>query len=356
MSKLFSPITIRKETFKNRVFVSPMCQYSSDNQDGHPTDWHMVHLGSRAVGGAGLVMFEATAVTPNGRITPWDLGIWDDSHIQSYEKISDFISSQGSISGIQLAHAGRKASHERPWNGGGTLTRKEGGWEPSAPSAIPYVESDPMPQQLSIADIDALVEDFGHAAQRAVTAGLKVIELHFAHGYLVCEFMSPISNNRKDIYGGSFENRIRFPIQIVDKVRNSIPDSMPLFVRISSTEYMTDGWGIEDSVEFSRILKDHGVDLIDCSSGGNHPQQNLKPYPGYQVSFASQIRAESQILTGAVGLITEPVQAEQILIDGSSDVIFLGRAFLRQPYWPIQAQLQLDSETNWATPYHRAAE
>jgi len=356
MSKLFSPISIRGETFKNRAFVSPMCQYSSDNQDGHPTNWHMVHLGSRAVGGAGLVMFEATAVTPNGRITPWDLGIWDDEHITSYATIADFISSQGAIPGLQLAHAGRKASHDRPWNGGSFLAVEHGGWEPSAPSPIPYTETEPIPKELSVSDIDTLVEAFGEASKRAVAAGIKVLELHFAHGYLVFEFMSPLSNRRQDIYGGSFENRVRFPLQIVDRVRESIPNSMPLFVRISSSEYMPEGWDIESSISFSKLLKDHGVDLVDCSSGGNSPMQTLHPYPGYQVSFSSSIRAESQILTGAVGLITEPQQAEQILLNDSSDVIFLGREFLRKPYWPIQAQSQLDSQAQWATPYHRAAE
>ena len=355
MSQLFTPIDIRGQTIKNRVFVSPMCQYSAEEMDGHPTNWHMVHLGSRAVGGAGLVMFEATSVSPEGRISPWDLGIWSDDHINSFKPIAKFIESQGSTPAIQLAHAGRKASHDRPWNGGGLLSTSEGGWETVGPSAIPFSENDSTPNTLSQDDIEKIVQDFGSAAERSIESGIKVIELHFAHGYLACEFMSPLSNKRNDAYGGSFENRVRFPIEIVDKVRSSIPEDIPLFVRISSTEYVEGGWNIEDSVLLSVQLKAHGVDLIDCSSGGNSSSQKLEPYPGYQVPFASQIKSGSNIMTGAVGLITNPQQAEDVLVNGHADAIFIGRELLRNPYWPLSAQKYLDDQSVWSNQYSRAA-
>jgi len=354
MSKLFSPIEIRGETFKNRVFVSPMCQYSAEGRDGYPTPWHMVHLGSRAVGGASLVMFEATAVTPVGRITPWDLGIWEDGHIPVYSEIAAFIQSQDCVPGIQLAHAGRKASHDKPWLGGKPLDVDDGGWQVQGPSPLPFDENEPMPEELSVSDINRLVEAFGLAARRAVQAGIKVIELHFAHGYLVFEFMSPLSNCRSDDYGGSFANRVRFPIQIVDRIRELIPETVPLFVRISSSEYMDGGWDVEDSVALCNILKEHGVDLVDCSSGGNSPAQRLVPYPGYQVPFAHQIRSRCNILTGAVGLITEPLQAEEIIEQGAADVVFLGRELLRSPYWPIHARRAIEPATSWVNQYHRA--
>ena len=355
MSQLFTPIKIRGETIKNRVFVSPMCQYSAEEMHGHPTNWHMVHLGSRAVGGAGLVMFEATSVSPEGRISPWDLGIWSDDHINSFRPIAKFIESQGSTPAIQLAHAGRKASHDRPWHGGSLLSTTEGGWETVGPSAIPFSENDSTPNTLSQDDIGKIVQDFGNAAERSIESGIKVIELHFAHGYLACEFMSPLSNKRNDAYGGSFENRVRFPIEIVDKVRSSIPEDIPLFVRISSTEYVEGGWNIEDSVLLSVQLKAHGVDLIDCSSGGNSSSQKLEPYPGYQVPFASQIKSGSNIMTGAVGLITNPQQAEDVLVNGHADAIFIGRELLRNPYWPLSAQKYLDDQSVWSNQYSRAA-
>ncbi len=355
MSKLFTPITIKGETIKNRAFVSPMCQYSAEGKDGHPTHWHMVHLGSRAVGGAGLVMFEATAVSPQGRISPWDLGIWSDSHIASYGKIAEFIESQGATPAIQLAHAGRKASHDSPWNGGSPIGLDNGGWQVVGPSSIPFTETEQTPTTLSKNEIKQTVDDFGSAAERSIKSGIKVIELHFAHGYLACEFLSPLSNQRNDEYGGSFQNRVRFPLEIVDKIRSSIPETVPLFARISSTEYMESGWTIEDSVLLGIQLKEHGVDLIDCSSGGNSPLQKLETYPGYQVQFASQIRSSSEIMTGAVGLITDPFQAENILLQGHADAIFLGREFLRNPYWPLSAQKSLDDQATWAKQYKRAA-
>ncbi|MQF69512.1 NADH:flavin oxidoreductase/NADH oxidase [SAR202 cluster bacterium AD-804-J14_MRT_500m] len=355
MSKLFDPIHIRGQLIKNRAFVAPMCQYSAEGEDGKPTSWHMVHLGSRAVGGAGLVMFEATAVTPEGRISPQDLGIWSDDHVEQFAKISDFITEQRATPAIQLAHAGRKASHDIPWAGGAALTDQQSGWQISAPSPLPYDESWPAPQELTIPAIHAITKSFASAARRSVEANIKVIELHFAHGYLLSEFHSPISNHRTDLYGGSFENRTRFSIEIVDAIRDVIPESLPLFVRLSSTEYVNGGWDIEDSVMLSKELKSHGVDLIDCSSGGNSPDQQMTVYPGYQVQFAHQIRKSSDIMTGAVGLITDPHQAEDILNKEQADVIFLGRELLRNPYWPLQAQQALDSSsTLWKDQYSRA--
>jgi 2,4-dienoyl-CoA reductase-like NADH-dependent reductase (Old Yellow Enzyme family) len=357
MSKLFTPINIRGEIIRNRLFVAPMCQYSAEEKNGHPTSWHMAHLGSRAVGGAGLVMFEATSVTPEGRITPWDLGIWSDSHIASYKPIAEFITSQGATPAIQLAHAGRKASHNRPWSGNKALGDSEGGWQVVGPSPIPFNTDEPTPRELTIDEIHQIGDAFGSAARRAVESGIKVIELHMAHGYLGFEFLSPLSNQRTDMYGGSFENRTRFPTEIVDKVRNAIPDAMPLFVRISSTEYMNEGWGIEDSVLFSTQLREHGVDLIDCSSGGNSPSQQVKLFPGYQVQFSDQIRSGAKVMTGAVGLITEPNQAEAILLEEQADVILMGRELLRNPYWPLYAQQTLDEEPpTWANQYLRAAQ
>jgi 2,4-dienoyl-CoA reductase-like NADH-dependent reductase (Old Yellow Enzyme family) len=355
MSKLFSSINIRGMEIKNRVFVSPMCQYSAEDNNGKPTDWHIVHLGSRAIGGAGLVMFEATAVSPEGRITPRDLGLWSDDQIDAFSIIANFIQSHGAVPAIQLAHAGRKASHNVPWKGNATLTTDEDGWEVVAPSSIPYDKNSLIPHELTIEEIHNITKYFADSAVRAITANLKIIELHFAHGYLVCEFLSPLTNKRSDIYGGSFENRIRLPLEIVDAVRNSIPSSIPLFVRLSSTEYMDMGWTIEDSVLLAGELKDHGVDLIDCSTGGNSPDQKIKPHPGYQVQFSDQIRAGANMKTGAVGLITEPSQANDILENGQADVIFMGRELLRNPYWPLYAEHYLDkSVDSWQKQYLRA--
>ena len=356
MSKLFSPITIRGEQIPNRVFVAPMCQYSSETEDGRCSGWHTVHYGTRAVGGAGLVMLEASAVRPDGRITPWDLGLWNKNHVESLGPVVDAIVANGSTPAIQLAHAGRKAGHGKPWDGSPQLNSSNGGWEAIAPSPIAFQEDWDTPREMTKEDIGHVVNDFANSAKLAVNAGMKVIELHMAHGYLGCEFLSPLSNVRVDEYGGSLENRVRFPREVTRAVRNAIPDSMPLFVRVSATEYMDDGWDVDECVDFSRMLKQDGVDLIDCSSGGNSSTQTLTPYAGYQVQFSARIRSEAEITTGAVGLITEAGQAEKVLEDGDADVILLARELLRNPYWPIQAQTELDGAATWPDQYKRVAE
>ena len=356
MSKLFSPITIRGEQIPNRVFVAPMCQYSSETEDGRCSGWHTVHYGTRAVGGAGLVMLEASAVRPDGRITPWDLGLWIKNHVESLGPVVDAIVANGSTPAIQLAHAGRKAGHGKPWDGSPQLNSSNGGWEAIAPSPIAFQEDWDTPREMTKEDIGHVVNDFANSAKLAVNAGMKVIELHMAHGYLGCEFLSPLSNVRVDEYGGSLENRVRFPREVTRAVRNAIPDSMPLFVRVSATEYMDDGWDVDECVDFSRMLKEDGVDLIDCSSGGNSSTQTLTPYAGYQVQFSARIRSEAEITTGAVGLITEAGQAEKVLEDGDADVILLARELLRNPYWPIQAQTELDGAATWPDQYKRVAE
>ncbi len=356
MSKLFSPITIRGEQIPDRVFVAPMCQYSSETEDGRCSGWHTVHYGTRAVGGAGLVMLEASAVRPDGRITPWDLGLWNKNHVESLGPVVDAIVANGSTPAIQLAHAGRKAGHGKPWDGSPQLNSSNGGWEAIAPSPIAFQEDWDTPREMTKEDIGHVVNDFANSAKLAVNAGMKVIELHMAHGYLGCEFLSPLSNVRVDEYGGSLENRVRFPREVTRAVRNAIPDSMPLFVRVSATEYMDDGWDVDECVDFSRMLKEDGVDLIDCSSGGNSSTQTLTPYAGYQVQFSARIRSEAEITTGAVGLITEAGQAEKVLEDGDADVILLARELLRNPYWPIQAQTELDGAATWPDQYKRVAE
>ena len=356
MSKLFSPITIRGQHISNRVFVAPMCQYSSSTEDGRCSGWHTVHYGTRAVGGAGLVMLEASAVRPDGRITPWDLGIWNESHVESMGPVVDAIEANGSVPAIQLAHAGRKAGHGRPWEGGHQLDSTNGGWESIAPSPIAFQEDWDVPREMTTKDITQVTTDFANSARLAVNAGMKVIELHMAHGYLNCEFLSPLSNQRTDQYGGSLENRVRFPLEVTRAVRNEMPDSMPLLVRVSATEYMENGWDVDECVDFSRMLKEEGVDMIDCSSGGNSSTQTLTPYAGYQVQFSARIRSEANITTGAVGLITEAAQAEKILDDGEADVILLARELLRNPYWPIQAQIELDGAADWPDQYKRVAE
>lgn len=351
-SQLFSPITLRGLEIRNRVFVSPMCQYSAD--DGMPNEWHMVHLGSRAVGGAGLVMSEAAAVLPEGRISPWDLGIWSDDHIAAYQPITKFIKDNGAVPSIQLAHAGRKASHAQPWNGGGLIGPDDGGWEVVGPSPLPYDEDYGGPHELSVEEIDRIVEAFGEAARRSYEAGFEVVECHFAHGYLAHEFLSPISNHREDEYGGSLENRARFALRVVEAVRAATPDHLPVMVRISASEYVDGGWDLDQSIQFSRWLKERGVDLIDASSGGNSPAQALDPYPGYQVGFAAAIKQQVGIATGAVGLITEPEQAEKIIVDGEADVVLLARELLRDPYWPLRAAAALDQDVEWPKQYVRA--
>ncbi|HJP27467.1 MAG TPA: NADH:flavin oxidoreductase/NADH oxidase, partial [Dehalococcoidia bacterium] len=334
ISKLFSPLKIRGETLPNRVAYSPMCEYTCDT-DGVATDFHKVHLGSKALGGTGLVMAEATAVRPDGRISPSCQGLWNDAQVDALRPITAFISSQGSVPAVQIAHAGRKASHSQPWNGSHYITEDEGGWKVVAPSAIPYDENTGIPHELSKQEIADITQAFAEGAARAVDAGYRVIELHFAHGYLACEFMSPLSNQRTDEYGGSLENRCRFALETIAAVRASIPESVPLLARISATEYVEGGWDLEQSIQISKWMKDAGVDLIDTSSGGNSPAQVLKPVPNYQVSFSAEIREQVGIMTGAVGLITEAEQAESILVEGQADTIFIGRELMRNPFWPL---------------------
>jgi 2,4-dienoyl-CoA reductase-like NADH-dependent reductase (Old Yellow Enzyme family) len=354
MTHLFDPLTIRDITFPNRVFVSPMCEYSST--DGFATDWHFVHLGSRAVGGAGLVLTEATAVVPEGRISPQDLGIWTNEHIEPLARIVNFIHAQGSVAGMQLAHAGRKASTHRPWDGQGALPESAGGWKDvMAPSALRFADNYPMPQALSLQGIQEVVTAFAAAARRACEAGFRVIEIHAAHGYLIHEFLSPLSNQRTDAYGGAFENRTRILREIVSAVRSSWPEGAPLFVRISSTDWTEGGWDLDQSLELARQLKPLGVDLIDCSSGGNIASAKIPLGPGYQTPFAEKIRNEAKILTGSVGMITNSVQAEHIVFTGQADAVLLARELLRDPYWPLRAARELGQPITWPIQYLRAA-
>jgi len=354
MTHLFDPLAIRDITFANRVFVSPMCQYSST--DGYASDWHFVHLGSRAIGGAGLVLTEATAVLPEGRISPQDLGIWLDDHIEPLARIVRFIHEQGSVAGMQLAHAGRKASTYSPWAGHGTVPASNGGWNNVvAPSALALTDDYPIPQALSIEGIKNIVFAFAAAARRACEAGFRVIEIHAAHGYLIQEFLSPLSNQRTDAYGGSFENRTRILREVVTAVRDAWPERAPLFVRISATDWIDGGWDIQQSVELARQLKKLGADLIDCSSGGNVPHAEMPAGPGYQTPFAEQIRREANILTGAVGMITSHIQAEHIMVTGQADVVIIARELLRDPYWPLRAARELGQPTSWPVQYLRAA-
>ncbi|MBP1720096.1 MAG: NADH:flavin oxidoreductase/NADH oxidase [Deltaproteobacteria bacterium] len=350
MARLFSGLTLKGASFKNRIFVSPMCQYSSE--EGMPTDWHLVHLGSRAVGGAAMVMIEATAVSPEGRISPWDSGIWTNRQAQAFLRITSFIKAQGALPGIQLAHAGRKASTDKPWRGEKFLGGDEGGWQPLAPSPLPFNPNWPDPREMSPEEIRKTIADFATAAERALDAGFEVLELHMAHGYLAHEFLSPLSNKRKDEYGGNPENRMRFPLQIANTVREIWPK--PLFVRISCTDWVDGGWNLAQSLDLCRHLKKIGVDLIDCSSGGIVPDAKIPAAPGYQTPFAAAIRKEIEIATGAVGLILEPAQAEQILVTGQADAIFLAREMLRNPYWPLQAAKALRVELPWSPQYERA--
>ena len=351
-AQLLTPLTIREITLRNRIAVSPMCQYSSE--DGFFNDWHLVHLGSRAVGGAGLVCTEATAVEPAGRISPYDAGIWKDEHIEFLSRITRFLHSQSAVAGIQLAHAGRKASVRRPWEGGTAIREAEGGWQTVAPSAIPFRDTDPEPHSLSIAEIQALVASFRTAAQRALHAGFDLAEIHGAHGYLIHEFCSPLSNQRTDEYGGSLANRLRFALEVAAAVREVWPAHLPVFYRISATDWVEGGWTPDDSVELARHLKVAGVDLIDCSSGGNSPHQKIPLVPGYQVPFAARIRHEAEILTGAVGMITTSEQAETIVRDGQADMVLLAREFLRDPYFPLHAATELGEKPAPPLQYARA--
>lgn len=351
-TKLFSPLKLRTLELRNRIVVSPMCQYSAI--DGIPNDWHFVHLGSRAVGGAALIIVEATGVTPEGRISPGDLGIWNDAQVEALKRITSFIAAQGSVPGIQLAHAGRKASTPLQWLGERSIQPNEGGWQPVAPSPIPFGEGYTTPHELTKSEIADCVSQFVEATKRAVEAGFKVVEIHMAHGYLLHEFLSLLSNHRTDEFGGNLEGRMRFPLLVAQAVRNAWPSHLPLFVRISATDWVEQGWDLLQSIAFSKRLKDIGVDLIDCSSGGNVRGAKIPVAPGYQVSFASAIKKETGIATAAVGFITEPQQAEEILQREDADVIVMARAFLRDPYWPLHAAHTLSVDIPWPIQYVRA--
>jgi 2,4-dienoyl-CoA reductase-like NADH-dependent reductase (Old Yellow Enzyme family) len=347
---LLSPLTIRGVTLRNRIAMSPMCQYSC--VDGFASDWHLVHLGSRAVGGASLIVVEATAVTPEGRISPADMGLWSDAHAEPLARIARFVAGQGAVPGIQLAHAGRKASCEPPWAGGASLkSPADGGWAVVGPSPIPFQEGDPVPVPLDEAGIEAVVAAFEAAARRALGAGFRVIEIHAAHGYLLHEFLSPLSNRRTDRFGGSLENRMRLTLTVAERLRALMPEELPLFVRISATDWAEGGWDAEQSVVLARHLKERGVDLIDVSSGALVPKVRIPVARGYQVPFARQIRDGAGVLTGAVGLITEPKYADEIITGGDADLVFVGRELLREPYWAIKAQQELGAEPTWPVPY-----
>jgi 2,4-dienoyl-CoA reductase-like NADH-dependent reductase (Old Yellow Enzyme family) len=354
MTHLFTPVQLRETTIRNRVWVSPMCQYSA--VDGVPNDWHLVHLGSFARGGAGLVLTEATAVSPEGRISPADTGIWNDEQSDAWSRIVDFVHGQGATAGMQLAHAGRKASTLPPFEGRGYVPVQEGGWETVGPSAVAFPGL-PAPRELSVPEIDQVVEDFAQAARRALAAGFDVLEIHAAHGYLLHEFLSPLSNQRSDEYGGSFENRARLLLRVVEAVRSVVPASTPVLARISATDWVEDGWSADDSVMLGRLLREAGVDLLDVSSGGN-ALADIPVGPGYQVSFARRIRQEAGIPTGAVGLVTEPKQAEEILAEGTADVVLLARALLRDPHWALRAAHELGvpvgKGVDWPKQYLRA--
>ena len=353
MTRLFDPLQIRGITLPNRIVVSPMCEYSS--QDGFANDWHLVHLGSRAVGGAGLIFTEATAVTPEGRISPQDLGIWRDDHIEFLARIARFLKSQGSVPGMQLAHAGRKGSTYKPGGGSGAIAPNEGGWVPVAPSAIPFSDTYPMPRALSTAQIRDVIDAFAQGARRALAAGFRVLEIHAAHGYLIHEFLSPLSNQRGDEYGGSFENRTRLAREIVSAVRKVMPEHLPLFVRISATDWKDGGWDLDQSVGLAKQLAPLGVDLVDCSSAGLAQDQKIVAGPGFQVPFAERVRRDTGVLTGAVGLIETKEQVMEILENNRADLVFMAREFLRDPYWMLRASRELKQSVSWPLQYLRAA-
>ncbi len=346
---LLSPLMVRGVKFRNRIVMSPMCQYVAE--EGLASDWHLVHLGSRAVGGAALVMVEASAVTRDGRISPADMGIWGDQHIEPLARIVRFVCSQGAVPGIQLAHAGRKASCLPPWKGGASLTPEAGGWPVVGPSPIPFNEGGPVPIPLDEARIEGVVTAFEDAAKRALAAGFRLIEIHSAHGYLLHEFLSPLSNHRTDQYGGSLENRMRLPLRVAQRLRRLVPENLPLFARLSATDWADGGWDEEQSVVLARRMKELGVDLIDVSSGALVPKVRIPVGKGYQVPFARKIRDEAGILTGAVGMITEARHANEIVTEGDADLVFIGRELLREPYWALKAQHELDAEPAWPTPY-----
>jgi len=352
MSHLFDPFTLRGVTLRNRIGMSPMCQYSAT--DGFPNDWHLGHLGSRADGGCGLIIVEATAVQPEGRISPYDLGLWDDAHVPAFERITRYLSEHGAVAGIQLAHAGRKANTHRPWEGGGPIANPNGDWRIAGASALPFKEGYPVPHAMTQDDIHDVVNAFRDATVRAVNAGFKWIELHAAHGYLLHSFYSPIANHRTDVYGGSFDNRIRLLMEVTEATRDALPDELPLTVRLSSTDWVEDGWSIEDTIELAQRLKRAGVDLIDCSSGGNVFNAQVPARPGYQVPFAEAVRHEASIATASVGLITEPAQANDIVAQGKADVVLLARELLRNPYWPMHAAHALGVKLEPPAQYARA--
>ena len=350
---LLSPFTLRSVTLRNRIGMSPMCQYSS--RDGRAGDWHLAHLGSRAAGGAGLVMVEATAVEARGRISPADMGLWEDGQVEPLARVARFVEEQGAAAGVQLAHAGRKASVRPPWvKGGAPLPPADGGWVPVGPSPIPFAEGHLAPEPLSPEGIREVIEDFARAASRALAAGFRVLEIHGAHGYLLHQFLSPVSNGRQDRYGGSFENRARLACEVVEAVRAVWPERLPLFVRLSCTDWLEGGWDLGETVELSRLLKARGVDLVDCSSGGTSPAARVPSGPGYQVAFAEAVRRGACVPTAAVGLITSPEQADQVIRTGQADLVLLGRQLLRDPMFPLRAAAALGAEGPWPVQYLRA--
>jgi len=353
MAHLFDPLSIRGITLQNRIAVSPMCQYSSE--DGFANDWHLVHLGSRATGGASLVFTEATAVTPEGRISPEDLGIWKDAHIEFLARIVSFMKTQGTVPGMQIAHAGRKGSTQRPWAGSSKVSIEDGGWVPIAPSAVTFSDTYPMPRAMTKDEIRGVVDAFAQAARRALQAGFQVLEIHAAHGYLAHEFFSPLSNFRNDEYGGSFENRTRIGREIVSAVRKVWPDNLPLFIRISATDWKEGGWDLDQAVELAKQLKPLGVDLVDCSSAGLVVDQKIVAGPGFQVPFAERIRRDADILTATVGLIETKEQVVDILSKNQADLVLMAREFLRDPYWPLRTARELKQKISWPAQYLRAA-
>lgn len=352
MSMLFSPLPLREVTLRNRIAVSPMCQYSA--RDGVPNDWHLVHLGARAVGGAGLVIAEASAVDAEGRISPGDTGLWNDQQAEAWARIAGFVAEQGAVPGIQIAHAGRKASTDAPWRGGKPVAPGAGGWQTVAPSPRPFADGYPVPRELTIDEIERVIGAFRDAARRAEQAGFELVEIHMAHGYLIHQFLSPLSNERSDDYGGSLENRMRFALAVARAVRDAFPVERPVFARISATDWVEGGWDLEQSIELARALAENGVDLVDCSSGGTAPDAKVPLGPGYQVPFAAAIRERAGIATGAVGMITEPAQAEAIAASGQADIVLLAREMLRDPYWPLHAARTLGADVSWPSQYLRA--
>ncbi|BBC30242.1 Oxidoreductase, FAD/FMN dependent [Streptomyces graminofaciens] len=358
MSALFEPYTLRELTIPNRVWMPPMCQYSAAHEGpgtGAPDDWHFAHYAARATGGTGLIIVEATAVAPEGRITPYDLGIWNDTQVEAFRRITRFLKDQGSVPAVQLAHAGRKASTGLPWQGGAPIGPEAYGWQPVAPSALPFDEGHPVPTELTVEQMSAVAEQFADAARRALAAGFEVVEIHGAHGYLINEFLSPYSNHRTDEYGGPYENRVRFALEVVDAVREVWPDDKPLFFRISATDWLAEnGWTADDTVRFAAELHAHGVDLLDVSTGGNAPAVRIPTGPGYQVPFAARVRNETPMAVAAVGQITEPEQAEKILAGGEADAVLLGRELLRDPSWARRTARELGGEVWVPKQYHRS--